>query len=219
MKKRILCFGDSLTWGWKPVEAGIPVERYAKNERWTGVFAEALGNDVEVIEEGLSGRTTDLDDPLEAGLNGSAYLPSAVASHLPLDLVVIMLGTNDTKVYFKRSALEIAAAIGKLIGQVAATAAATPTVYPAPRILLVAPPPLAPRIQPAWFADLFEGAREKSLALSQHLGNLASLTGIAYVNAGEHIATQGVDGIHFSQKNNLDLGKVLASFVRTQGLV
>ncbi|MDB5847310.1 MAG: hydrolase, partial [Rhodoferax sp.] len=183
MKKRILCFGDSLTWGWKPTEAGIPVERYAQHTRWTGVLAQQLGQDFDVIEEGLCGRTTDLNDPLDPRLDGAAYLPSALASHLPLDLVVIMLGTNDTKVYFNRSPFEIAAAVGKLVGQVMGSGVDSATVYPAPKVLLVAPPPVAEAIAPAWFAELFVGARGKMQELSAHLQNLAKLLQIPFFDA------------------------------------
>ena len=122
MTKRIMCFGDSLTWGWTPIESGIPVERYSKEKRWTGILASELGPEYEVLEEGLSGRTTNLDDPIDPRLNGANYLPSALASHLPLDLVVLMLGTNDTKSYFHRSPFEIKAAVSTLIGQIAYSA-------------------------------------------------------------------------------------------------
>jgi lysophospholipase L1-like esterase len=115
MTKRIMCFGDSLTWGWNPIESGIPIERYSKEKRWTGILASELGPEFEVLEEGLSGRTTNLDDPTDPRLNGANYLPSALASHLPLDLVVLMLGTNDTKSYFHRSPFEIAAAISSVL--------------------------------------------------------------------------------------------------------
>ena len=218
MKKRIMCFGDSLTWGWKPVEAVIPVERYASDVRWTGVLARQLGADYEIVEEGLSGRTTDLDDPLDPKLNGAAYLPAALASHMPLDLVVIMLGTNDTKAYFHRSAVEIATAVGKLVGQVTASGLNLDTVYPAPRILVVAPPPLAEKISDPWVAEMFIGARDKSLALSKHLKNLTTFLKLPFFDAGQCISTEGVDGIHFSDHNNQVLGAALARHIRDEVL-
>ncbi len=100
-ERRVMCFGDSNTWGLVPV-ATPPSVRHPRAQRWPHVMAAALGGDVTVIEEGLNGRTTDAADPLApllggAGLDGSAYFPAALASHLPLDLVIIMLGTNDTK--------------------------------------------------------------------------------------------------------------------------
>jgi lysophospholipase L1-like esterase len=215
MNKRIMCFGDSLTWGFRATESGALVERYAKEQRWTGVMARVLGDDFEVLEEGLCGRTTNMEDPLDNRLNGAAYLPSALASHLPLDLVVIMLGTNDTKVYFKRSAFEISVAISKLVDIAFKSTGGTGAVYPAPRVLLMAPPPLATNIPNPWAADLFNGAREKTLALSQHLQNLSSLLEIPFFDAGQVISTEGLDGIHFSEKNNQMLGKELADYLRS----
>ncbi len=72
--KRILCFGDSLTWGWVPVADGMPTERFPRDRRWTGVLADQLGDRHVVIEEGLSARTTNIDDPTDPRLNGAAYL-------------------------------------------------------------------------------------------------------------------------------------------------
>ena len=105
--KRILCFGDSLTWGWVPVADGMPTERYPRKDRWPGALADKLGSDYLVLEEGLSARTTNIDDPTDPRLNGSKYLPASLASHLPLDLVILMLGTNDTKAYFGRTPLDL----------------------------------------------------------------------------------------------------------------
>jgi lysophospholipase L1-like esterase len=146
--KRVLVYGDSNTWGWIPVERGFPTTRFGASERWPGIAQAALGDGYEIIEEGLSGRTTDLPDPtvpeLEgAGLDGSTYLPAAVASQLPLDLVVIMLGTNDLKASFERSPEDIAHGMRTLVEQVKALDRAVWTEYPAPKVLVVAPPPMA----------------------------------------------------------------------------
>ena len=89
MTRWILCFGDSLTWGWIATPEGAPTTRYPYSERWTGVMAAALGSGYEIIEEGLNARTTSIDDPVDPRLNGAAYLPTALASHLPLDLVIL----------------------------------------------------------------------------------------------------------------------------------
>jgi len=102
-KRRILCYGDSLTWGWVPMDNAVPTHRYPFEQRWTGVMAAELGDGYEIVEEALSGRTTAVDDPTDPRLNGASYLPSALASHLPLDLVIILLGSNDTEVYFDRT--------------------------------------------------------------------------------------------------------------------
>lgn len=211
-EKRIMCFGDSLTWGWVPVIEGAPTTRYPAAVRWTGVMQQELGCDFEVIEEGLSARTTSLEDPTDPRLDGSAYLPSALASHFPLDLVIIMLGTNDTKAYFHRTAFEIAAGMSKLVGQVLTSAGGVGTVYPAPQVLIVAPPPLTP-MPHAYFQSLFGGAHEKSKAFSQQYGDLADFMKVDFFDAGSVISTDGIDGIHFTEDNNAVLGKALAAKV------
>jgi len=210
--KNVLCFGDSLTWGWVPKENAVPTERYPADVRWPGVLAKKLGSGYRVVEEGLSGRTTAVDDPTDPRLNGATYLPSALATHLPLDLVVIMLGTNDTKAYFNRSSFDIASGMALLLGQIATSAGGVGTAYPAPRTLLVAPPALGEMPNP-WFSALFEGGHSKTVALAGLYQSLAGFMGVAYFDAGGVIKEVGVDGIHLTEKNNLDLGEALAPVI------
>ncbi|MCP2625853.1 SGNH/GDSL hydrolase family protein [Mycolicibacterium smegmatis] len=214
MAKRILCFGDSLTWGWVPVEDGAPTERFAPDVRWTGVLAQQLGADFEVIEEGLSARTTNIDDPTDPRLNGASYLPSCLATHLPLDLVIIMLGTNDTKAYFRRTPLDIALGMSVLVTQVLTSAGGVGTTYPAPKVLVVSPPPLTPTPHP-WFQLIFEGGEQKTTELARVYSALASFMKVPFFDAGSVISTDGVDGIHFTEANNRDLGVALAEQVRS----
>lgn len=210
--KRILCFGDSLTWGWVAVPEMSPTTRYPYPERWTGVMAAELGDGYEIVEEGLSARTTSIDDPVDPRLNGSAYLPSALASHLPLDLVIIMLGTNDTKSFYRRTPYEIALGMSKLVGQVLTSGGGVGTVYPAPRVLVVAPPPLADMPDP-WFQGMFEDGHQKSRELATQYRALASFLKVDFFDAGSCVTTEGVDGIHFTARNNRDLGNALATKV------
>jgi len=211
--KSILCFGDSLTWGWIPVVEGSPTERYSFADRWTGAMAGHLGAGCHIIEEGLSARTTSADDPNDPRLNGSQYLPTAIASHLPLDLVIIMLGTNDTKPYFQRTPYDIAYGMAKLVGQVLTGAYGVGTPYPAPKCLVVAPPPLTPIPHP-FFQGMFGGGHEKSAQLAQQYRDMANFMKVDFLNAGEFITTDGVDGIHFTKQNNHDLGKAIAAKVK-----
>ncbi len=102
--KTILCYGNSNTWG-AVLGTG---ERYAPFIRWTGVLAQELGAMYRVIEEGPNGRTTLWDDPIEGYKNGKEYLIPCLESHRPIDLVVMMLGTNDLKIRFSVPAYDIA---------------------------------------------------------------------------------------------------------------
>ena len=210
--KRILCFGDSLTWGWVPVEEANPTWRYEREQRWTGALQAALGDGFEVIEDGVSARTTNVDDPLDGRLKGSASLPTALAAHSPLDLVVILLGTNDTKAQFDRTPYQIATGVAELVGQVLTSPGGVGTTYPTPRVLVVAPPPLAPMPHP-WFAGMFEGAHEKSRALPEHYAALASFLGVGFFDAGQVISTDGCDGIHLTASSNVELGTAVADKV------
>lgn len=212
-KKRILCFGDSLTWGWVATPEGAPTTRFPWAERYTGVMAAELGEGYEIVEEGLSARTTSIDDPVDPRLNGSAYLPSALASHLPLDLVTIMLGTNDTKGYYRRTPYDIALGMQKLVIQVLTSGGGVGTVYPAPKVLVVSPPPLAEMPDP-WFQGMFEGGHEKSAALTDQYQALANFMKVDFLEAGSVVTTAGVDGIHFTAENNAALGRGLAAKVR-----
>tara|TARA_R110002094_G_scaffold195137_3_gene168263 strand:- start:2055 stop:2717 length:663 start_codon:yes stop_codon:yes gene_type:complete len=211
-KKSVMCFGDSLTWGWIPVVEGAPTYRYPFEERWTGVMAAELGDGYQIIEEGLSARTTSVDDPNDPRLNGSAYLPSALASHLPLDLVIVMLGTNDTKSFFGRTPYEIANGMAKLVGQIAGCAGGVGTPYPAPKTLVVAPPPLTEMSHP-FFQGMFGGGHEKSAELSEQYRAMADFMKVEFFNAGDVVSTDGCDGIHFTVKNNRALGFALSKKV------
>ena len=107
--KNVLCFGDSNTWGFMPESISLPCpERHPHDVRWTGVLARELGGGYRVIEEGQNGRTTVHDDPFALARNGKTVLPAILESHKPLDLVVLMLGTNDLKAVYGVSPGEIA---------------------------------------------------------------------------------------------------------------
>ncbi|UEM24746.1 SGNH/GDSL hydrolase family protein (plasmid) [Skermanella mucosa] len=216
--KRIMVYGDSNTWGYVPVESG-PTTRYPEDVRWPGVLRAALGPGYEVIDEGLSARTTDLPDPTlpqisGAGLDGSAYLPAAIASHLPLDLVVIMLGTNDLKKMFNRSPLRIALGVGKLADIVNQSKGGVGTSYPAPRVLILCPPPLG-TVAPPERAERFAGGIEKSKALPAYYEAVAEAAGAGFLDVGTLTATDGVDGIHLTAAAHRAIGNGVADKVRT----
>lgn len=212
--KNILVFGDSLTWGWVPSSPITPSTRHKMEDRWTTVMAEALGTDYNVVVEGLSGRTTNIDDPSDPKLNGAAYLPAALASHEPLDLVIIMLGTNDTKAYLKRTPLEIALGAGALINEVHKTPGWDWTDYPTPQVLLINPPPLGATIDPNAVEAFDTGSQQKSGVLGKLYADTAALAGEHSFDSSTVITTDGIDGVHFSAETNRALGTAVAEEVR-----
>jgi len=210
---RILVFGDSLTWGWVPSTPIVPTTRHAPEDRWTGVLGAELGDGFELVVEGLSGRTTNIDDPNDPKLNGADYLPAALASHEPLDLVVILLGTNDTKTYLDRTPFKIALGMGELVNIVHEAPEWDWTAYPTPAVLVVSPPPLAENIAPA-AAEIFEGARAKTLALPPLYEAIATTAREHFFDAGTVVSTDGVDGVHLTAAPNVTLGEAVADAVR-----
>jgi lysophospholipase L1-like esterase len=212
---RILCYGDSNTWGCGPT-LQPPAPRHPPDSRWPRVLGAELGEQYDIIEEGLNARTTDVPDPMQAqlagaGVDGAAYLPACLASHLPLDFVVIMLGTNDLKAHFARSPLRIALGAGRLIDIVQRIEGGIGTPYSSPEVLLICPPPLGKMV---FFADEFAGGFEKSLALPAAYAAVAKAAGALFLDAGTVISTDGPDGLHLSAAAQTTLGRAVAAMLR-----
>jgi len=201
----IVAFGDSNTWGYDPAAA----TRFPADVRWTGVMRRELGEGHSVIEEGLNGRTTVFTDPIEPDRRGADYLPPCLRSHAPLDLLIIALGCNDMKSRFSASPGDIANGAERLILMTRAEPAG-PGGGP-PKILLVAPPPLAKLTA---FAEMFQGATEKSRVLGARYREIAERHKIGFVDAGEFIACSPLDGIHYEADQHALLGRVMAEAVR-----
>ena len=219
-RRNILVFGDSITWGWVPTVPFMPTTRYKKEDRWPDVMATALGAEYNVNTEGLPGRTTNIDDPrLPGQLNGAKYLGPALMSHEPLDLVVIMLGSNDVKQYLRRTALEIGLGMGELINEVQEGSGLVWTIYKRPHVLIISPPPLGDNIDPSlvdFVTEVFDtDAHEKLAALPTIYSKIAEAAGADYFDAATVVEPDevGIDGIHLLVEGNRDLGLAVAAKV------
>jgi lysophospholipase L1-like esterase len=205
MSKTILCYGDSNTWGFNPATFG----RFPAGVRWTGVLRRALGADYVVVEEGLSGRTTVWDDPVSEYRNGKTYLIPCLDSHHPIDLVTIMLGTNDLKTRFGLRPPDIAEAAG-LLAEMALHSGMGPDGG-APRVLLLAPPVV---VELTEFAGIFEGALEKSRELGRYYGLVAKWKGCDFLDTAPLIVSSPIDGIHLEADQHEKLGQAVAAEAR-----
>ena len=206
--KNILCFGDSNTWGFNPVTG----QRYDYDKRWTSVLQKELGEDFHIIPEGLNGRTTVWDDPIELHKNGAAQLPTCLESHKPLDLVIIMLGTNDLKQRFSLPAGDIAAGAGVLVDIVKkSSCGADPNGNSSPEVLLLIPPEVRKLTK---FAEMFAGSREKSLGFSAAYTAVANEKQVPCLDIGRDVRLGDADGIHFEEDQLEKLGKLLARKVK-----
>jgi lysophospholipase L1-like esterase len=204
--KTVVCFGDSNTWGFDPETK----ERFPHDVRWTGVLVQTLGDGYRVIEEGLNGRTTVVDDPIDFYRNGRDYLIPCLESHKPLDLVTIMLGTNDLKERFHRSASDIAESAAKLADMALRTPFGPADARP--KVLLIAPPPVATLTE---FAEMFAGSVEKSKRFGDLYKTYSEWYDCAFFDAGSVITSSDVDGIHFDASEHEKLGQALADVVKS----
>ena len=209
MKKRIMCFGDSNTWGANPSDGS----RYPEDVRWTGVLQQTLGNDYQVIEEGYNGRTSIFDDVLEGRLGGIKYFAPCCDTQSPLDLIVLMLGTNDLKARFGLTPRTIAFGLNRYKDALEIT----PMYGNKPQVLLVSPILIDPAYKNhALFHDMFgEDATEKSMKLAEAYKEIADANGWEFFNAAEHATASMVDGVHMEPDNHRSLGEALAQKVKS----
>jgi lysophospholipase L1-like esterase len=203
--KTILCFGDSNTWGYNP-DGGL---RYSKNIRWPGVLKSELGEEYEIIEEGQCGRVTAWEDPKDAYKNGKEYLIPCLETHRTLDLVIIMLGTNDLKARMNLSAADIARGAGILVDMVQKSWVGPN--FGAPKVLLIAPPPI---VDGNAFEGEFNGGYEKSHRLGEEYKLVAEKLSCPFIDAGKIINSSGIDCIHLESEEHEKLGKAVAKSVK-----
>jgi lysophospholipase L1-like esterase len=200
---RILCFGDSNTWG----RSGASVDRYPANIRWTGLLQQKLGDNYEIIEEGVRSRTTNLDDddPNFPGRNGLTYLRPCLASHQPLDIVILWLGTNDLKEKFNRSAIEVANALAELITfikNMSNTRQGTPS-----KIIVVSPPLVKEGVLKP--KTTFGGAGEKAKMLAGLYRQLAEKEGCSFVDLSQEVVPGEFDGVHLEPDEHPRVADIL----------
>lgn len=215
---RVLVYGDSLTWGSVPVPNVVPTVRHPEADRWGVQLGKALGESVTVIEEGLPGRTTNVDDPLMGtDMNGLRHFSTILASHVPLDLVVIMLGTNDLKAQFDRTPFDIGVGAMQLIDVAQKCRDASGTRSPAPRVALISPPVLGEIVDP-WHQRLFRDGVEKSRQLAAVYRDVAQSTGAIFADASTFTETSGADGIHLQPADNTRIAEGVADVLRREWL-
>ena len=204
MKKRILCFGDSNTWGYDP-RGG----RYDEEIRWPMRLQGLLGDGFAVVEEGFSGRTCVYDDPIEGGYkSGATYLPPCLMSHNPLDLVIIMLGTNDTKRRFNLTPMTVGEGMMQLV-RLTRLYAVDGQGNP-PKVLVVAPPPIRDNLMKSRHGECFgEQAIAVSKGLAAEYARIAKLLRCEFFDAASWAEVSAVDAVHLTREGHLGLAEGL----------
>ncbi len=204
----ILAFGDSNTHGTPPIVDPAAYERFGSDLRWPPLMARALGWDL--IEEGLPGRTAQFSDPIMGShMNGQAGLRMALESHGPIDLLVIMLGTNDVKSRFCATPEVVTGGIASLLD--IAQGSEMQARHGGFRVLLVCPPPV---VEVGPIKDEFYGGATRSQALPPLYAALAAARGCGCLDASGVIAVSPLDGVHFDEAAHGLLAVAVAQAVR-----
>ena len=214
MKKHIICLGDSNTHGYcaDPADCADGGIRFNENERWTRLLQQKLGDAYLVIEEGLSGRTTCFDDPIHEGLNALNYIYPCLKSHEDVDLLIIMLGTNDTKDRFSASAACIGIGMARLVKKAQTTEC---WGGKKPNILVIAPPPIGQgMLDSEVAATMGTGCVEKSRELAHYYKEQCGLIGAHFLDAGSlGDLFNKVDYMHLTKQGHSRLADALAELI------
>lgn len=208
MNKTILCYGDSNTYGYNPLN-GL---RYAKGIRWTGCLQEMLGEEYSIIEEGCNGRTTVFDDPLEGWKNGLDYLRPCLNSHKPIDIVILMLGSNDLKTTFGATAKEIADGVEILVDVIKTFSMEKQGFEPV--IILLSPPEIGDGICNSSFHYAFDNSSVlRSKELPKEYRQVAERKGCIFCKSSDYIKPSQADSLHLMPEEHKKLAKVLKEII------
>ena len=211
MDRTILCFGDSNTHGTVAMTDMTDRRRFAPDQRWPAVMSKALGQGWTVIPEGHPGRNAVFDDPIEGEhKNGLRALPVLLESHRPIDLVIVMLGTNDLKARFGVPASDIALGIERIV--VAIRQSDAGPGGGAPKVLVAAPVPIE---ETGFLAPMFKGGAVKSRELAHFLRDMAERQDIAFIDLDECADVDPADGIHLTARAQAAIGATMAAKVKS----
>jgi lysophospholipase L1-like esterase len=203
--KAVLCYGDSITWGYNPVDGS----RFHFEQRWPGVLQARLGSGFRVVEEGLGGRTVATDSWILPNRDGRSMLAPLLETHAPLDWVIILLGINDCGPTYRRDAGEIAFGCATLLWTVQKAAAGPKGGVP--QMLLVAPPPFG-KFSP--FMGLFyRGGEATGGALAAAYRTVAEACGARFLDAASVLPPGPVDGVHPDADGQQRLGEAIAKII------
>ena len=209
--KRIVCYGDSNTWGHNPQDK----TRFDENTRWTKLLSKRLGNEYEIIEEGLNGRNAAFIDPIKPFRHGVSSIRMVLETHQPIDLVIVMLGTNDLKANFAPNAVAISNGIKEIV-QTIQNKDIYQAGYKVPEIVIVAPVHIQENYKNITrtyeqFADI---GYETSKKLAYYYKEIAQQYGCRFMDASQYVQASTIDAIHMDAENHYKLSEAIFTFIK-----
>lgn len=210
--KRILCFGDSNTWGYDPAHN----DRYGSDQRWTGVCAQLLGTEYQILEDGINGRTSVFQDPNVDCRCGKDALGYALMAQKPLDGVILSLGTNDLKYTDARgSARGMEEILRRIVNANQIYESYTGLIFKEkPYILLVSPVLIREEIRQRIPEDLLANRAEESRNFARNFERIARKWSVDYLNAADFAEASLLDCVHMTPQSHAKLGSAVAAKVR-----
>ena len=211
MKKRIICFGDSNTWGYNPINGS----RYDENTRWPMVLQKLLGDEYQIIEEGQNGRTIANADPWEWGCKcGMDYIIPMVESQKPFDILIIMLGSNDLKAKFHLPAGDIAGSLQNMLMKTKSFLQYQCGIQP--KILIVSPPYLGDGLASSTFAPFFDvdTVIENSKQLARWYELVAKQFDCEFMDAAAFCRAGEADSLHLMEDGHRQLAEAIYEKIR-----
>lgn len=209
--KTILCYGDSNTYGYNPANGF----RYPKNIRWTGRLQELLGDEYLILEEGCNGRTTVFDDPDDKWKNGLTYLKPCLNTHKPVDMVILMLGSNDLKTVFHADAEKIAEGAEQLVQEIYDFSDSKQSFRP--DVILVSPPIIGDAIGQSGFRDAFdETAITRSQQFAMYYKEAALRKECCFLDAAKYVTSSDIDSLHLMPEEHKKLASGLYAFIQNE---
>ncbi|MGB1236042.1 MAG: GDSL-type esterase/lipase family protein [Planktomarina sp.] len=203
--KTVLVYGDSNTYGSGPARDLDDSWRLDYEDRWVTILGKGLGPDVRVIDEGMPGRTTCLDDPFSGEhYNGLRVLPAILSSHAPVDLLVVMLGTNDIQHHYGFRPADVARALESYVDVAQGSGKVRD-------ILILSP---APVLGTGTYADSYTGALQRQAGMADAIEQMTLRRKVGFFDVATVAKVSPIDGVHFDAENSREIGAAMINVVK-----
>lgn len=205
MMKKILCYGDSNTYGFIPENC----RRYEKNERWSGILSEILSNEYEIVEEGMNNRTGFFRNPEGLKQSGGEYLSIYLQNHKDFDICILNLGTNDSQIFYELTPQICKNGLESLINSIR-------EVNPNTKIIIIPPVKITPNILNSGFSLMFnKNSIEKIQAVFPVFEQVAKENNCLYYDFNNIVSPSETDGLHYTKDSHKSIAYNLAIFIRS----
>ena len=200
--KKIICYGDSNTFGFNPKDG----TRFDENTRWTSLLQNYLGEEYEVVNEGMCDRTGFVNNPKGSLFSAPKHFPKIISNSNKSDILILWIGTNDLQFQYNISIDMIEKGLKNLIKS------AKDKVE---KIIVVPPVILNNKILDGFFSFQFdETSIEKSKNIGQIYKTLADTYQCKFFDINEFVHPSDIDGLHYDENSHKIIAEKLTELFR-----